>query len=541
MSQVDDPQVIAEYRILREVGHGGMGKVYAAQHPRLPRQDALKVLPAGYSNDPMFRARFEREAQLASSLEHPNIVPVYDCGSDNGRLWISMRLINGPTAAQLISQSEGGLAPEMVILICTAVARALDFAHSRNSQHRDVKPENILIDMSSEPPHVMLSDFGIARVVGDTSLSSTGLVIGTVDYSAPEHLQGLDTDGRADQYSLACTAAYLLTGRKPFASTVPGQYAVMARHLTGELPKVSETRPDLSPAVDAVFHRAMATDPNNRFRSCIEFVHELDRALRLPARRVPLVKADDATVVVTADQLRPTGNQWSEPTLVRGWTGPTSPPAPPKNRLPLILGILGVVVVLAAAGLTAVLINLSDDPNTTSAPVLSSVSAAPPPTTTSTPERQQYSILDTNRRALDPCKLPANLLIAGGMNVGVKSINSPEIMLCEGTFTGRAPTILMGGYVAGSDTANWVIQQYNRGSPAFADLSGWRRYDATDRENPITRCKYGFVSQTQPQFAFELTVVRTPTDRAFGAAERAAACNRLANVARAIDPAMQHR
>lgn len=245
-----DPTVVAGYRVQRKLGAGGMGAVYAARHPRLDRLDAVKVLSPALSDDPAFRSRFEREAQMAARMEHSNIVPVYDAGEDHGRLWLSMRLVDGPTAADLLRRAPGGLPPEQVIDICLSVARALDFAHARGLLHRDVKPENILIDGHSRPPHVMLSDFGIARAIGDSALTATGSVIGTLDYSAPEHLRGEATDGRADQYSLACTAAYLLTGRKAVSPTEPGPYAVIAMHLHGDIPTITDLRPDLPYAVN---------------------------------------------------------------------------------------------------------------------------------------------------------------------------------------------------------------------------------------------------------------------------------------------------
>lgn len=593
----DVPEVIAGYRILRLVGVGGMGKVYAVQHPRLPRQDALKILNPAFSGDAVFRGRFEREGQLAASLDHPHIVPVYDCGADADRLWLSMRLIHGPTAAdELASVGGGGLPPQRVVQICLPVAQALDFAHSRNLQHRDVKPENILLDTSGTTLHPLLSDFGIARVFGDTSLSSTGMVIGTIDYSAPEHLNGEPTDGRSDQYSLACTAAYLLTGVKPFMATQPS--AVMVKHMTGERPRLTRMRTDLPPGVDDVFARALAIDPAQRYPSCVDFVNALDRALQpgvteaisrpaegpptiiagghpgLPnfaateIRNYPPTRPDPSGPHNVAGQLSPQPMQGATRHATRPGPpsaygdGPAwghSPPPPqmppmtsgnypgppdrPSRTVPILIAVIVVLLVLAAGGVAFLVFGGSDDKSRSTAASTSGASSTSTTTTTSTttaPPRQLYDILDTNRRALDPCRLPPNLLSAGGMNTSLKTFPpSPEILLCEATFSGApAPEILMGGYVADSPTSQWVIQQYNRGAPVSDLPPGWRRYDATDREAPVTRCKYGYVSNTAPRYAFEITVIRTPETGGFGARERAAACNRLAQAARAIDPAM---
>ncbi|GAC57673.1 putative serine/threonine protein kinase [Gordonia hirsuta DSM 44140 = NBRC 16056] len=584
----DEIESIAGYRILRRVGAGGMGKVYAAQHPRLPRQDAIKVLSPGYSNDSVFRARFEREGQLAASLEHPHIVPVYDCGVDDGRLWLSMRLINGPTAAEeLKAAAPGGLPPAQVIGICTAVARALDFAHSRNLQHRDVKPENILIDLSSGAPHPVLSDFGIARIVGDTSLSSTGMVIGTVDYSAPEHLSGEATDGRADQYSLACTAAYLLTGIKPFGATNPT--AVMMRHIRDERPSISALRPDLPQAIDDVFRKALAIAPDERYGSCQEFVTALDRALRTenPTTATPTTAigsprgATAATTPVPPQypvteianishphppappvpapppaqaqaQAHPTIAAISQPQRTAPPPPPGRyppahsqpvPPVPPKGRKAgLIAGAVALAVLLVGGGIAWAMLGGSDDdpasPPATAAAADGSAEQASA-AVSSAPPRQQYDILNTTRNALDPCRLPANLLTEGGMNPNLSPARAPngDMLLCNGTLTGNAPPILLGGYVPESSTWRWMVEQYDRGAPAFPDLPGWRRYEAYDG---VTRCKYGFVAENAPRYAFELAVQVRPASGGFDVRAREDACNRLAQAARAIDPAMPH-
>ena len=222
-----------------------MGEVYLAQHPRLPRQDALKVLAADVSADADYRARFSREADLASTLWHPHIVGVHDRGEEEGQLWISMDFVDGLDAARLLADRyPAGMPVEEVARIVTAVASALDHAHKQGLLHRDVKPANIMmthLDDDGEQ-RILLTDFGIARNVNDISgLTKTNMTVGTVAYCAPEQLLGEDIDGRADQYSLAATAYHLLTGSQLFPNSNPA--VVISRHLNVPPPVLADSRP----------------------------------------------------------------------------------------------------------------------------------------------------------------------------------------------------------------------------------------------------------------------------------------------------------
>ena len=218
-------QMFAGYTIIRLVGSGGMGEVYLAQHPRLPRRDALKLLPHDWSADAEYRARFNREADLASTLWHPHIVGVHDRGEEDGQLWISMDFVDGLDAARLLADRYPvGMPVEEVARIVAAVASALDYAHKQGLLHRDVKPANIMLTHLDDEgeQRVLLTDFGIARNVNDISgLTATNMTVGTVAYAAPEQLLGEDIDGRADQYSLATTAYQLLTGSKFSPALIP--------------------------------------------------------------------------------------------------------------------------------------------------------------------------------------------------------------------------------------------------------------------------------------------------------------------------------
>jgi serine/threonine-protein kinase len=277
-----DGTTFADYTISRRLGTGGMGEVYLAQHPRLSRQDALKVLLPEVSADEEYRERFHREADIAASLWHPHIVEVHDRGEFDGQLWISMDYVDGTDADSLLEENyRVGLPPREVADIITGVAEALDYAHARNLLHRDVKPANILIAGRGTPDRrIMLADFGVARRTDDTSnLTATNMTVGTVMYAAPEQLLGATLDGRADQYALAATAYHLLTGVPPFEHSNPA--VVISQHLTALPPVIGDRRPDLSQLNDALT-KGLAKEPGDRYAHCVDFAralcHRLDSA-----------------------------------------------------------------------------------------------------------------------------------------------------------------------------------------------------------------------------------------------------------------------
>jgi serine/threonine-protein kinase len=268
-------ETFAGYRILRLLGAGGMGEVYLAQHPRLPRHDALKILGPDVSSDSSFRERFIREADLAAGLRHPHIVGIHDRGEHDGQLWIAMDYIDGTDAAHLIQQRyPAGVPLDVAIPIITAVASALDYAHKRGLLHRDVKPANIIVsDHGDDDERVFLADFGIARSVDEISgITTTNMTVGTVAYAAPEQLMGEDMDGRADQYALAATAYHLLTGLQLYPHSNPA--VVISRHLNAPVPTLADTRPDLA-SLDPILATALAKNPDDRFACCADFARAL--------------------------------------------------------------------------------------------------------------------------------------------------------------------------------------------------------------------------------------------------------------------------
>jgi serine/threonine-protein kinase len=269
-------EMFAGYRILRQLGSGGMGEVYLAQHPRLPRRDALKLLPPQWSADQEYQSRFNLEADLASTLWHPHIVGIHDRGESEGQLWLSMDYVDGLDAARLLSeQFPAGMPHAQALEIITAIAGALDYAHRQGLLHRDVKPANIMLTNADDEGvrRSLLADFGIARNVNDISgLTATNMTVGTVAYCAPEQLMGEDIDARADQYALAATAYHLLTGSQLFPHSNPA--VVIGRHLNAAPPALAGSRPELA-ALDPVFDVALAKRPGDRFDRCIDFARAL--------------------------------------------------------------------------------------------------------------------------------------------------------------------------------------------------------------------------------------------------------------------------
>jgi WD40 repeat protein/tRNA A-37 threonylcarbamoyl transferase component Bud32 len=270
----DDPRVgteLAGYRIESLLGWGGMSVVYLAEDLRLKRRVALKLLAARLAEDESFRDRFLRESELAASIDHPNIIPIYEAGTTEDLLFIAMRYVEGRDLKERLQQ--GPLDPADATDILAQVASALDTAHARGLVHRDVKPSNVLLDTGARPDgsdHVYLADFGLTkRISEETRIGDDGHLMGTIDYVAPEQIAGEEIDGRADVYSLGCVLFECLVGQPPFPRD--SDIAVVFAHLESEPPAPSARRPELPAALDAVIARALAKEPGQRYPSCREF------------------------------------------------------------------------------------------------------------------------------------------------------------------------------------------------------------------------------------------------------------------------------
>jgi serine/threonine protein kinase len=267
---------IAGYTIEQQIGRGGMAVVYRASDARLNRSVALKILAPELANDTAYRQRFVREMRAAAAVDHPNIVPVFDAGEADGALYIAMRYVSGQDVRTLLDTVHR-LPADRVVHLITQAASALDEAHSRGLVHRDVKPGNMLIASvtgGDRPDHLYLSDFGLSKQrVSSAPLTLTGQFLGTLDYMAPEQVEGEALDGRADLYSLACAAFEMLAGQPPFKRDQG--LAVMWAQLQAPRPSLTALRPDLPPAVDQVIARAMAKSPADRYQTCGAFADAL--------------------------------------------------------------------------------------------------------------------------------------------------------------------------------------------------------------------------------------------------------------------------
>ena len=303
MQVSDDPRVgteLAGYRIESLLGSGGMSVVYVAEDLRLKRKVALKLLAAALAEDEAFRDRFLRESELAASIDHPNIVPIYEAGTTEDLLFIAMRYVEGRDLKEHLER--GPVDTADAIGIVAQVASALDAAHARGLVHRDVKPSNVLLDTGARPDgsdHVYLADFGLTtRISEGSGIGDSGHLLGTIDYVAPEQIAGEEIDGRADVYSLGCVLYECLLGQAPFRSD--SDLAVVFAHLEEEPPTPSAQRPELPAALDGVIARALAKEPDERYPTCREFaraalavsVDEASRRLADVASRAAAGRSD---------------------------------------------------------------------------------------------------------------------------------------------------------------------------------------------------------------------------------------------------------
>ncbi len=305
MAELEPGEEFAGHRIEGVAGRGGMGVVYRATHLRLNRVVALKVIAPDYADNEDFRVRFKRESETAASLDQSHVLPIFDAGEAEGRLFITMRFVDQPDLRELI-ESTGRVQPGEAAEIVAQIGRALDAAHASGLVHRDVKPANILVSREGEQPHAYLTDFGLTkRTKSGSALTDTGMMVGTVDYVAPEQIQGNAIDGRADIYALAAVLYQALTGVVPYPKDT--DVAKLFAHVSEPPPTVSETAPDLPPEFDEVVHRGMAIEPDERYQSA----GDLGRAAVAAAAGERLGSREKRVALgaaaPSAAKLRPTG------------------------------------------------------------------------------------------------------------------------------------------------------------------------------------------------------------------------------------------
>jgi serine/threonine protein kinase len=340
----------AGHKLESVIGRGGMGVVYLAEHLRLKRKIALKLLPPELVEDKEFRERFSRESQMAAAIEHPNIVPIYEAGEVGGLLYISMRYIPGSDLKSLIDK-EGPLSLERTVHVLDQVAAALDDAHERDLIHRDVKPQNILVQKRAGRrggEQAYLTDFGLTKQRGSKTMTQAGSIVGTIDYMSPEALGAKEVDSRADIYSLGCVLYECLTGAVPYAKD--SDVAAITAHLYEEAPRLSDERPDLPADLDFVIASALAKSPDERYATAGELM-EVTRtvmeaqptyseeaygggAAAVPAYGSEYGEADryaqgqwvDQGWGVTEQWSNPSKQQTSDPTQQQEWAGQTPDP-----------------------------------------------------------------------------------------------------------------------------------------------------------------------------------------------------------------------
>ena len=359
--------VFAGHRIEAVAGRGGMGVVYRATHLALDHVVALKVISPELAQDERFRRRFAEESRIAVSIRHPNVVPIHHAGEEDGLLFVTMDLIEGPDLRAVL-RATGRLDAEHAARIVAEVAAALDAAHARGLVHRDVKPANVLIEGEGEAERVYLTDFGLARQVEATSgVTATGAFVGTLDYVAPEQIRGDQVDARADVYALGCVLFELLTGNPPFASR-EDRVSKMYAHLEEEPPRLVLYRPDLPAELDAVVARALAKDPDERYPSAGDFARAVSAALAGEPTRVA-----ERSVAVGAAAPGPV-DAAAEPTLEASGESAADAPRPAVARrwaviaagAGILAAIVAVVVIIASGGGESS--DGSDNTATTSAP-----------------------------------------------------------------------------------------------------------------------------------------------------------------------------
>ncbi len=250
----------AGYEVEAVVGSGGIGILYRARQLRLDRPVALKLVEPDVASEPVIRERLRREARTVAALDHPNVVPLYEAGEENGTVYIVTRWVDGTELGTLIRR-DGPLEPRRAARIAAQIASALEVAHEKGLVHRDVKPSNVIV---TSEDHAYLTDFGLTKRAGSAAgLTGTGWLLGTIDYVAPEQIEGSEPGARGDVYGLACVLFETLTGAAPFARESGGM-AKMWAHLNAEPPSVREQRPDVPQALDDVIRRGLAKTPDAR-------------------------------------------------------------------------------------------------------------------------------------------------------------------------------------------------------------------------------------------------------------------------------------
>jgi serine/threonine-protein kinase len=294
-------RIVGKYKIVQRLGRGGMAEVYQAYQASLDRHVAIKVILPFMTADPDFLKRFEREARAVAALRHPNIIQVFDYDVEAGMPYMVMEYLEGDSLKSLLEKLErrGQTLPDtQAVRLVREIAQALGFAHRQNVVHRDVKPSNVMMDRSGR---VVLTDFGVAKIVGGTALTASGAATGTPAYMSPEQALGRAVDQRADLYALGVILYEMVTGQVPFDADTP--LAVMLKHAHEARPSPRRLRADLSDGLERIILKCLAREPDERFQSADELIGHLNNPAAAAQLAIPAsatTPADPATVGLSA-------------------------------------------------------------------------------------------------------------------------------------------------------------------------------------------------------------------------------------------------
>ena len=336
--------VDGRYQVVARIARGGMATVYEAVDTRLDRTVALKMMSAALAEDPGFVTRFRREARAAAQLSHPHVVAVFDQGEAAGLPYLAMEYVPGRTLRDVL-RDYGALTPEQALTILDPVLEALSAAHDAGFVHRDIKPENILI---SDDGRVKVTDFGLARAVTNNTTATQGMIIGTVAYLSPEHVERGDADARSDVYGAGICLFEMVTGQVPFAAE--SAITVAYQHVNADVPTPSSLRPTIPPDVDALVATATRRDPDLRYPDCRAFLADVRRVRRTLPPPQPLTKDTQDTLIVPAD-MAAAGGTPPPAVTVRPAAAAAAPAAPRAGRRRRGRGwLIAIIVLLLAIG-----------------------------------------------------------------------------------------------------------------------------------------------------------------------------------------------
>ena len=391
------PHVLLDrYEVGRLLGAGGMAEVFEGRDRLLARRVAIKVLQAQFARDPSFLIRFKREAQAAASLSHPNIVGVYDTGSEDGTHFIVMEFVDGRTLKDVI-RAEGPLYPERAAEICADVCSALAAAHARGLIHRDIKPGNVMLTPEGK---VKVMDFGIARATTSETITQTAAVVGTAQYISPEQAQGQTVDYRSDLYSVGCCLYEMLTGTVPFRGATP--VAIAYRHVREDPTPPRMLNPDVPRPLEAICLKAMAKLPDNRYQTAAELHDDLERFRNgQPVQATPLMDAAATTQAIPRRDAGP------DPTAMLGGMtaagGATGYAEPYQEERRTSVGWIVVsLLALVLVGLVAFFITRQVTGNGTG----TQTTLAPTTVPTTTPTTEEQTTQTTERQTTQTTEEP---------------------------------------------------------------------------------------------------------------------------------------